>query len=121
MAASIKTHNSLVFFFFFFVFIFSSVSLSSARLLNGNPSATRPTLNLALPVAVDGSDQDPKSTALPLPCDHMVSFKSFRVGVLRSPTQKLDGKYGPMILSMLPKGGQVPSSGPSKGSNDIKT
>ncbi|KAK9023960.1 hypothetical protein V6N11_004147 [Hibiscus sabdariffa] len=119
MAASIKTHKSLVFFFFFFLFIFSSISLSSARLLNGNPSSTRPTLSLALPVAVDGSDQDPKSTALP--CDHMVPFKNFRVGVLRSPTQKLDGKYGPMFLSMLPKGNKVPSSGGSIGINDIKT
>ncbi|GMI90508.1 hypothetical protein HRI_002720100 [Hibiscus trionum] len=115
MAASVKTQTSLVF-FLLILFIFSSVSLSSARLLNDNPSATQPILNLALPVADDGSDQDPKSIALP--CDHMVPFKNFRVGVLRSPTQKLDG---PMFLSMLPKGGQVPSSGPSKGSNDIKT
>ncbi|KAE8721603.1 hypothetical protein F3Y22_tig00015498pilonHSYRG00124 [Hibiscus syriacus] len=126
MATSNKTHKyshlitSLVFFFFFF--FVSSVSLSSARLLSGNPSATQPTLNLGLPVDVEGSDkpdQDPKSTALP--CDHMVPFKNFEVGVLRSPTQKLAGKYGPMFLSMLPKGGQVPSSGPSKGSNDIET
>ncbi|KAE8684423.1 hypothetical protein F3Y22_tig00111131pilonHSYRG00219 [Hibiscus syriacus] len=92
---------------------FSSISLSSARLLNGHPSATRPTSNLALHVAFDGSDKpelDPKSTALPF--EHMV---------LRSPTQKLAGKYGPMFLGMLPKGGNVPSSGPSKRSNDIKT
>ncbi|KAK8579815.1 hypothetical protein V6N13_142983 [Hibiscus sabdariffa] len=100
--------SSLLFFFFFF---FSCLSLSSARLLDGNPSASRSTLSLAL-------HNDPKSTALP--CDHMVPFKNLQVGV---PTEKLGRRYGigPMFLSMLPKGEQVPSSGPSKGSNHIKT
>ncbi|KAE8709785.1 hypothetical protein F3Y22_tig00110328pilonHSYRG00449 [Hibiscus syriacus] len=109
MASSNKTQKSSQLVYFFF----SSISLSSARLPNGHQSATRPTSNLALPVAVDCSNKpelDHKSTALP--CDHMV---------LRSPTQKLAGKYGPVFLSMLPKGGNVSSSGPSKRSNDIKT
>ncbi|KAE8682255.1 hypothetical protein F3Y22_tig00111273pilonHSYRG00360 [Hibiscus syriacus] len=122
MATSNKTHKYSQFITALLVFSFSSISLSS-RLLGGNPSAAQPTLNLGLPVSVEGSDkpdQDPKSTALP--CDHhKVQFKNFEVGVLRSPTQKLAGKYGPMYLSMLPKGGKVPSSGPSKGSNDIET
>ncbi|KAE8666544.1 hypothetical protein F3Y22_tig00112498pilonHSYRG00332 [Hibiscus syriacus] len=125
MASSNKTQKyfqRIALLVFFLLFIFSSTSVSSARLLNGNPSATRPTSNIPLPVAVDGSDkpeQDPKSTAVP--CDHMVPFKNLQVGFLRSPTQKLAGKYGPMFLSMLPKGGNVPTSGPSRRSNDIKT
>ncbi|KAH1064700.1 hypothetical protein J1N35_029687 [Gossypium stocksii] len=110
MAASNKTHNShLISSVFFFFILLSNSSLSSARLL----SATQPTLNLALP-----SDKPHQA----LPCDHMVPFKNFHVGVMRrSPSQKPAGKYGPSFLTMLPKGGHVPSSGPSKGSNDIKT
>lgn len=115
MAASNKTHKShLITSLFFLVIFLSNSSLSSARLL----SATQPTLSLALPS--DKPHQDPKPTALP--CDHMVPFKNFHVGVMRrSPSQKPAGKYGPSFLTMLPKGGHVRSSGPSGGSNYIKT
>ncbi|XWS65605.1 hypothetical protein CRYUN_Cryun05aG0128000 [Craigia yunnanensis] len=127
MATYRKTHRLAA---VVFLFVFTSSSLSSARLLNGflshDLTATEPTLNLALPVVdddnnndvFDKSENDPKPRVLP--CDHMVLIKNSHVGIMRSPTQRLTGKYGPMILSMLPKG-PVPSSGPSKGTNDVKT
>ncbi|OMO89995.1 hypothetical protein COLO4_19449 [Corchorus olitorius] len=110
----------------FFLIIFTTTSLSSARLLNDFVShglaATEPTLNLALPLVdvndepVTTEEQQEHKPAV-LPCDHMVPIKNSHV-VLRRPP-RLAGKYGPMILSMLPKG-PVPSSGPSKGTNDVK-
>ncbi|XWS08380.1 hypothetical protein CRYUN_Cryun41cG0074700 [Craigia yunnanensis] len=130
MATSHRTHQ-LITAVVLFLFFFTSTSLSSARLLNdflshGLP-ATDPTFNLALPVdndndndndVFDKSEHDPKPQVLP--CDHMVPIKNSHVGIImRSPTPRLAGKYGPMILSMLPKE-SVPSSGPSKGSNDVK-
>ncbi|XP_022764426.1 uncharacterized protein LOC111309689 [Durio zibethinus] len=120
MATSQKTQKMNITAVVFFLFIFTSNSFSSARLLNGFLSnglaATEPTLNLELPVEdFDKSGQDPKPQVLP--CDHMVPIRSSHVGLVRSP--RLAGKYGPMILSMLPKG-PVPSSGPSKGTNDVR-
>ncbi|GMI84961.1 hypothetical protein HRI_002165400 [Hibiscus trionum] len=101
---------------FMLLFIFTTSSLSSARLLNDfrsdGLSAAETTLDLAL-AAVE-SEQAPK------PCDHhMVSMTRPHVGILRSPTQRLAGKYGAMILSKLPKGVPVPPSAPSKGINNI--
>ncbi|XWS74489.1 hypothetical protein CRYUN_Cryun01aG0002500 [Craigia yunnanensis] len=125
MATSHKTHHFITP-VVLFLFIFTSNSLSSARLLNNFLShglaATEPTLNLALPLddvndVFDKSEQDPKPQVRP--CDYMVPIKNTHMGILRSPTPRLAGKYGPMILSMLPKG-PVPSSGPSKGTNDVK-
>ncbi|XVF00372.1 hypothetical protein REPUB_Repub03eG0279900 [Reevesia pubescens] len=125
MTTSCKTHQlNITAVLLIFLFIFTSNSLySSARLLNDFVSnglpATEPTLNqLALPVDddFDKSEQDPKPQQV-LPCDHKVPIKNSHVGILRSP--RLAGKNGPLILSMLPKG-HVPSSGPSKGTNDIK-
>ncbi|WRX12432.1 hypothetical protein QQP08_004919 [Theobroma cacao] len=115
-----------------FFLIISTASGSSARLLNGFLShglqaATEPTLNLALPldssddvvVTTTSQEKDPNHHQQQvLPCDHMVTIKNSHTGTLmRSP--RLAGKYGPMILSMLPRE-PVPSSGPSKGTNDIK-
>ncbi|XVF24320.1 hypothetical protein REPUB_Repub13aG0117600 [Reevesia pubescens] len=107
----------------FFLFIFTSSSLSSARLLhdfvsNGLPATDdQPTLNLALPV--HDFDKYLEQVVDPKPCDHMIPIKDSHghVGTLRSP--RLAGKYGPMILNMLPKG-PVTSSGPSKGTDDVK-
>ncbi|XVF29910.1 hypothetical protein REPUB_Repub16aG0011200 [Reevesia pubescens] len=124
MATSCKTHQlNITAVVLIFLFIFISNSLSSARLLNDFVSnglpATEPTLNyLALTVDDDfnKSEPDPKPQQV-LPCDHMVPIKNSHVGILRPP--RLAGKYGPMILSMLPKG-PVPSSGPGTGTNDVK-
>ncbi|XVE86037.1 hypothetical protein DITRI_Ditri18aG0004200 [Diplodiscus trichospermus] len=125
MATSRKTHRLITPAVLLFLFIFTSNSLlSSARLLNDFLShaaaATDPTTNvLALPLHDDKSQQHPSQPQV-LPCDHMVPIKNSHVGsLIRSPTPRLAGKYGPMILGMLPKGG-VPSSGPSKGTNDIR-
>ena len=122
MATYRKTHQLAV---VVLLFVFTSSSLSSARLLNGflshDLTATEPTLNLALPVDDDvfnKSENDPKQQVLP--CDHMVLIKNSHVGIMRSPTQRLTGKYGPMILSMLPKGSPNTPSGPSHGHNDVK-
>ena len=113
----------------FFIFTIST-SPSSARLLSDSPpSTTETTLDLALAdlveveddktdVVLDVSKQDPEPQ--PQPCDiHMVPMKKPHVGILKSPTQRLAGKYGPMIFSMLPKGVPTPPSAPSKGINDI--
>ncbi|XVE90974.1 hypothetical protein DITRI_Ditri20bG0118600 [Diplodiscus trichospermus] len=127
MATCRKTHQLAA--VVVFLFVFTSSSLSLARLLNHDfPShglaATEPTLNLALPVddenneVFDKLEQDSKPKFLP--CDHMVHIKNSHVGILRSSTPRLSGKYGPMILSMLPKGVPVPPSAPGKGSNDVK-
>ena len=127
MATCCKTHQLAA--VVFFLFVFTSSSLSSARLLNDFLShglaATEPTLSLALPVDDDNNndvfnkiEQDTKPQVLP--CDHMVLIKNSDVGILRSPTPRLTGKYGPMILSMLPKGSPVPPSAPGNGINDVK-
>ncbi|KAK8546052.1 hypothetical protein V6N13_067290 [Hibiscus sabdariffa] len=109
------------------LFIFTTSSLSSARLLNhfhsdGLPATdttttTTTTMDLALfalEVEESRSEQGPE------PCDHhMVAMTRPHVGILRSPTQRLAGNYGPMILGKLPKGVPVPPSAPSKGINNI--
>ncbi|KAK8651465.1 hypothetical protein V6N13_141066 [Hibiscus sabdariffa] len=103
------------------LFIFTTSSLSSARLLNhfhsdGLP-ATATTMDLAL-FALEVEDS--RSEQGPKPCGHhMVAMTRPHVGILRSPTQRLAGKYGPMILGKLPKGVPVPPSAPSKGINNI--
>ncbi|KAE8686615.1 hypothetical protein F3Y22_tig00111053pilonHSYRG00050 [Hibiscus syriacus] len=102
------------------LFIFTTCSLSSARLLddllsNGLP-ATEPTLDLAL-AAVEDHKTDAVSYKSEQPCDHRM--KRSDVAILRSPTQRLAAKYGPMILSRLPKVTPVPPSAPSKGINNI--
>ncbi|XVF41226.1 hypothetical protein PTKIN_Ptkin01aG0263500 [Pterospermum kingtungense] len=121
--ATYRKTQQLVAVVFLFV-VFTSSSLSSARLLNDFLShglaATEPTLNLALPIDdnINKSEQDPKPQVLP--CDHMIPMKNSHVGIPRSPTPRLTGNYGAMILSMLPKGVPVPPSAPSKGINDVQ-
>ncbi|XVF81942.1 hypothetical protein PTKIN_Ptkin16aG0002800 [Pterospermum kingtungense] len=114
MATSNKTHR-LVLVLFFFILASNSL-MSSARLTPMDPSFNV----LALPLHHRKSEQDPKPQVV-LPCHHhhMVPTKNSHVRIIRHPSPRLVGKYGPMILSMLPRG-PVPSSGPSKGTNDIK-
>ncbi|KAF7830873.1 hypothetical protein G2W53_013206 [Senna tora] len=73
-------------------------SFSSARLLNDDFNTV-----LVLPGRV-------------LPCHHHAEAAG-RIGA--SPAKRVvAGKYGPLVLNMLPKG-TVPPSGPSKGTNNV--
>lgn len=101
----------------FFATLLILVSSSSARLLSHVP-ATEPDLNLALPGEnpVAGLPSEKERV---VPCNmetgerpEMGRFQPLRLGGGRN-------KYGPLILSMLPKG-SVPSSGPSKRINGLK-
>ncbi|KAL4339755.1 hypothetical protein GQ457_08G010120 [Hibiscus cannabinus] len=101
------------------LFIFTTSSLSSARILNSDglpatDTTTTTTMDLAL-FALDVEDS--RSEQVPEPCGHHMTRP--HVGILRSPTQRLTGNYGPMILGKLPKGVPVPPSAPSKGINNI--
>ncbi|CAK9135881.1 unnamed protein product [Ilex paraguariensis] len=92
---------------------------SSGRPLNGlNPDslpATEPLLNLVLAGDdnVDVSSQKVSGQNV-LPCD-MESDKNVVMEVRAA--KKLDGRFGPLFLSSLPKGVVVPPSGPSKRTN----
>ncbi|KAJ6757765.1 hypothetical protein OIU74_026939 [Salix koriyanagi] len=103
------------------LFIVISVSApSSARPLSANLlqslTATEPALNLALPMEnMDDVFVNPameKDSEHVLPC-HTEIGEGSDIGSAR-----LAGKFGPMILNLLPKG-TVPPSGPSKGTNSL--
>jgi hypothetical protein len=103
------------------LFAFLIISSSSARPLNvpQNLAAGEPALYLALPadstvVVAFPLEKDGSSRAV-FPCEMEESGKP-KAGFPASP--RLAGKYGPMILTMLPKGSR-PSSGPSKGTNSV--
>ncbi|KAL6980821.1 hypothetical protein U1Q18_022460 [Sarracenia purpurea var. burkii] len=97
--------------------IIVSQSSSSARPVNGfypdsSLPATEPRpLNLALlgehggALSATTSEKDYSSDHRALPCDQMGS-------------KTLGGRYGPLFLSMLPKGSVTPS-GPSKGTDNV--
>ncbi|TKY73934.1 hypothetical protein E2542_SST02693 [Spatholobus suberectus] len=99
--------------------VFLLLTSSSARPLNDyfSHAATEPTLNLSLPsdrvVVVVPPEEE-------VPAGHVSTCGHGRVaGKLPLPGTRLaGGKYGPLILNMLPKG-PVPPSGPSKGTNSI--
>ncbi|MBA0815380.1 hypothetical protein Gohar_000157 [Gossypium harknessii] len=128
MATFYKSQHLAAVLLLFFIFT-TFTSPSSARLLsNSPPSTTETTLDLALAdlveveghktdVVLDVSKQHPETQ--PQPCDHMVPMKKPHVGILKSPTQRLAGKFVPTIFSMLPKGAPIPPSAPSHGINDI--
>lgn len=87
---------------------YAAVLLVFLFLLSSSPSSARLLNNIALP-----SQEEPAGHVSP--CDHM----SVVAGKLPSPGMKVaGGKYGALILNMLPKG-TVPPSGPSKGTNNI--
>ncbi|GMP69625.1 hypothetical protein CsSME_00028817 [Camellia sinensis var. sinensis] len=79
------------------IFLITCQSLS-ARPLNNGPG---------------GSAPPEKESALPCDLDSEVSFD---VGVPAH--ERVRGRYGPLVLTMLPKGTMVPPSGPSKQHND---
>ncbi|KAG5223430.1 hypothetical protein IMY05_C0964000200 [Salix suchowensis] len=93
---------------------------SSARPLSADLlqslTATEPALNLALPMEnMDDVFVNPaveKDSEHVLPC-HTEIGEGSDIGSAR-----LAGKFGPMILNLLPKG-TVPPSGPSKGTNSL--
>ncbi|CAL0327553.1 unnamed protein product [Lupinus luteus] len=100
-----------------FLFLISSSS-SYARLLNGVTSLvhSETALNIALPSEGVFLKEKEELVDHALPRDHTVVV----TGKVQSPEINLSGgKYGPLILNMLPKG-TVPSSGPSKRINNVK-
>lgn len=95
-------------------------SSSSARRLNvpQNPAADQPALYLVLPAdgaVVVAFPLEKDGSQAVFPCEMEESGKP-KPAFPASP--RLAGKYGPMVLTMLPKG-QLPSSGPSKGTNSV--
>ncbi|XP_058207360.1 uncharacterized protein LOC131320628 [Rhododendron vialii] len=90
---------------------------SSARPLNGlNPSAQLPE-NLALPGEHRGGPSEKDSSQQVFPCE-MESDQNSGSEFAPAARTRLGGRYGPLFLSMLPKGSSIPPSGPSKGTND---
>ena len=83
--------------------ISTAPSSSAARLLNGDFSLTA--VNLALPSDNVRSQAAHVETAGKLTRFHATA-------------PRLAGKYGPLVLNMLPKG-MKPPSGPSKRANNI--
>ncbi|PON79020.1 hypothetical protein PanWU01x14_015210 [Parasponia andersonii] len=135
-----KSHpnTALLLFFFTFLLLLQSPSSSSsaARLLIGNPAENLAAaadnepalLNLVLPGVVDVviSDLQAVSTSPEkdspavsgeryLPCGSGNSRR--QVGVTEFQALRLCGKRGQLLMSMLPKGGGVPPSAPSRRTN----
>ncbi|KAG2730628.1 hypothetical protein I3843_01G297200 [Carya illinoinensis] len=101
--------------------VLSFSSSSSARLLNivliNPPADEQADMNLQLPgdnVFLGFPLKKESRHVLPCHGNRMESSNSKRSFPA---TPKLTGKYGPMVLSMLPKG-PLPPSGPSKRIND---
>ena len=99
---------------FFMSLIISFPSSSSARPLNKplNLAANEPHLELELPeenmvVVAYSLDKDSHHV---LPCDMEPSKLAFPYKAPR-----LSGKYGPLLLNVLPRGQPTPPSGPSPG------
>ncbi|KAF3951355.1 hypothetical protein CMV_022983 [Castanea mollissima] len=94
-------------------------SSSSARPLNKplNFAANEPHLELELPeenVVVVAYSLDKDSHHV-LPCDMEPSKPSKLAFPYKAP--RLYEKYGPLLLSVLPRGNQTPPRGPSPGIN----
>ncbi|KAF3951354.1 hypothetical protein CMV_022982 [Castanea mollissima] len=101
--------------FFFVSLIISLPSSSSARPLNKplNPAANEPLLELELPqenVVVVAYSLDKDSHHV-LPCDMEPSKPSKLAFPYKAP--RLSGKYGPLLLSVLPRGNPTPPRGQS--------
>ena len=110
----------LVFFFMFLITSFPSSSL--ARPLNKPPNlaANEPLLELELPqenVVVVAYSLDKDSHHV-LPCDMEPSKPSKLAFPYKAP--RLSGKYGPLLLNVLPRGVQTPPPGQSTGTHDNK-
>ena len=101
--------------FFFMSLIVSFPSSSSARPLNKplNLAANEPLLELELPqenVVVVAYSLDKDSHHV-LPCDMERSKPSKLAFPYKAP--RFSGKYGPLLLNVLPRGKSTPPSGPS--------
>ncbi|PSS34418.1 Cytochrome c biosynthesis protein [Actinidia chinensis var. chinensis] len=68
-----------------------------------------------LNLVVFGNEVMQKNEQTLMPTD---SGKNFDMEVYRP--KRVGGKYGPLFLSMLPKGMVVPPSGPSRRTNDME-
>ena len=107
---------------FFFISLIVSFPSSSARPLNKplNLAANEPLLELELPqenVVVVAYSLD-KDSHHALPCD-MEPSKHSKLGFpYKAP--RLSGKYGPLLLSVLPRGQKTPPHGTSPGIHDNK-
>ncbi|KAI4306542.1 hypothetical protein L6164_029812 [Bauhinia variegata] len=95
------------------------VSSSSARLfVTFASAATRySTLDIALPADNVNGMPEKKEAGRVMPCDmEAAAGKSSPEIKVRAP--RVAGKYGPLVLNMLPKGPVTPS-GPSKKINHV--
>ena len=103
MAAS-TTHYISIVLLLSVLLISTAPSSSSARLLNGDFGLA--TVNLALPTDNVRNQAPHVETA-----GKLTRFYAT--------TPRLAGKYGPLVLNMLPKGSKVPPSAPRPGINNI--
>ncbi|GAV62487.1 hypothetical protein CFOL_v3_06010 [Cephalotus follicularis] len=102
---------------FFFLLISSLSSLSAARLLKDhfhpqNLAAMEPKLNLALP-SKKVTESSVYNNHVSSNC-HMETTQKSHMGIRATP----NFAAASMIFNLLPKG-TVPSSGPSKGTNNL--
>lgn len=116
-----KPHPLAPILLFTCLFIFFPSS-SSARLLNvpQNLAADKPALYLALPVdnaVVVAVYPLEKGSDRVLPCEMEESSNPRSAGFPAAP--RLAGKYGPLLLTRLPKG-STPTSGPSKKTHSVQ-
>ncbi|KAL5734465.1 hypothetical protein ACOSP7_032326 [Xanthoceras sorbifolium] len=132
-----QPHNNLLkatslLLLFLFITITSNSSLSSARPLNINVQHQHHhhhhNHNHHLRQTEFESESESVFRIIALPSDSLKDIKRpcssddhrgmvADSGVPKYP--KLAGKYGPLLLNILPKGG-VPPSAPGKGTNDVK-
>ncbi|KAK0593002.1 hypothetical protein LWI29_028895 [Acer saccharum] len=121
-----KPNQDIVLLLFFFLLIASHSSLSSARPLNHivhhhqhhiPQSEFESIFRIALPSDHIHSMEDMMIKRSPCSDHHRAMESTADTRVLAYP--KLAGKYGKLVLNVLPKG-VVPPSAPGKGTNDVK-
>ncbi|KAF5201568.1 hypothetical protein FRX31_008850 [Thalictrum thalictroides] len=103
----------------FIVLVLASTSISAAaRPLHHSHNfmaSDHPALNIVL--LPQENNQLMNSVHVDHPCHEELSV-TIRDVEQQQPDEKISGKYGSIVLNLLPKG-TVPPSGPSKGSNSI--
>ena len=113
MAKPCRLTPILVFFFMFLITSLPSSSLARPLSKPLNLAANEPLLELELPqenVVVVAYSLDKDSHHV-LPCDMEPSKPSKLAFPYKAP--RLSGKYGPLLLSVLPSGVHPPPSGPN--------
>uniref|UniRef100_A0A5B7CCN9 Uncharacterized protein n=1 Tax=Davidia involucrata TaxID=16924 RepID=A0A5B7CCN9_DAVIN len=111
MAKQIKLCHLTATIFFFLIICQSSTARPSNGFYPNKP------LSLALPgdeVSASTVPANPSEKKHVQPCEMGYSKK---MGI--PAPKRLGAKYGPLLLSVLPKGDPIPPSGPSKRINDI--